>query len=343
MTQSISYATAEPVPGNSRGGLIAMGVVSIVLGALAGCVAALTPVGLIVQRMAPQQPVVAPPVASVVSGMLIYVAVATALIWTGIGSCRCRRWCRAVVLVVAWPALVTGVLGVAALAAVLPAMSRTMAAAGAPPGGAGMPQGFFLGVMIGTVVASSVFYVGLPALYLWFYRRPQTKLTLDALDPRPNWTDGRPLPVLGLSIWMAVAAAGTLSALAYGVAPLFGTFVTGPAAAVVLIAAAAAIAWGARQAYHVRAAGWWAALAFAVLAPASWEITVGIRGLRPFYELAGFPVEQVDQIEQFQGSAAWATIAFPLLSAALVVAFLIYARRFFFTAPAPGGASDVNA
>jgi hypothetical protein len=287
---------------------------------------------LVAYRVAPQQPGMAapPPVGSIVVAVLMYAAIAAGLVWTGIASCRCRRWCRPIVLVIAWPSLVIGAMSAVLLAVTVPTM---MAAGGAAAGGGAppMPAGFVTGMVVVTILVSLIFYVALPGLYVWVYRRPQTKLTLDALDPHPNWTDGRPLPVLGVAVWTALTAAGVLSAAAYAVVPVFGTYVTGLAAIAIVVAVAAVLLWGAWQAYHVRAAGWWVPLAFSVLAPASWIGTLATTGLRPFYELAGFPEQQIRQAEQVQGATGWAMAASAGVFAAVTVAWLVYARKFWKT------------
>ena len=50
--------------------------------------------------------------------MAMYGVVSAALIWTGIASCRCRRWVRPIILSLAWPWLVIGVLALAMLGCV---------------------------------------------------------------------------------------------------------------------------------------------------------------------------------------------------------------------------------
>ncbi len=104
MTQVVNYMPVpQPIPG--RTGLIAFGVISIVIGSLAGCMTLVTPMVLLIPRTLPpsqqQPPALSPAVA--IFTVALYAAIATAFIWIGIGSCRCQRWVRPIILCLAWP------------------------------------------------------------------------------------------------------------------------------------------------------------------------------------------------------------------------------------------------
>src|SRR5579862_5052685 len=139
MTHPISYASA---PEQSRhGGLIAFGVISIVIGSLSGCLALAVPLPLFIHNMSPPGAAPAPDVSTIVAALILYGVFATAFIWIGVGSCKCRRWVRPIVLCVAWPSLVMGILSAVIWLALLPVIAPTLA----PPPGAGptMPPAFF--------------------------------------------------------------------------------------------------------------------------------------------------------------------------------------------------------
>src|SRR5262245_4988302 len=109
MTQTIDYKTPEGPFGfrNRKTGLTVMGVVLIVMGGLAGCMTILTPLGIAAgRRSSPAQF----EMRDAVFILLMYALISAALIWGGIGSIRCRRWIRPLVLIMATLALLTGVI-----------------------------------------------------------------------------------------------------------------------------------------------------------------------------------------------------------------------------------------
>src|SRR5688572_1546336 len=207
----IAYATAArpQLEHDRRGGLIAFGIVSILIGSLAGCFAMLTPLSLAMMSFAPtaaRDDVIF----DLIVVTVFYAAAATLFIWTGIGSIRCRRWVRPIVISLGWPTIIMGVLGLAGwlffardLPAVLAMAAQTSAQTPAlapmpgppapPPAPAAFPSSAGLAAIMAVVLA--VFYLILPGAFLWFYSTQNVKRTLEAYDPRTSWTERAPLPV----------------------------------------------------------------------------------------------------------------------------------------------------
>src|SRR5882757_285048 len=88
-------------------GLVIFGILTLLLGCLAGL---FVPLMLFGQMMAAKAPN-APPVnhATMLPGVAVYVLLAVALIWLGIGSIKARRWARALLLIFSWSWLIMGV------------------------------------------------------------------------------------------------------------------------------------------------------------------------------------------------------------------------------------------
>ena len=55
--------------------------------------------------------------------------------------------------------------------------------------------------MVIALLFLGVFFVILPAVWIFFYKSRQVKATCEARDPVARWTDACPLPVLALCLW----------------------------------------------------------------------------------------------------------------------------------------------
>lgn len=329
VTQVVNYMPApQPIPG--RGGLIAFGVISIVIGSLAGCMAlAALPMMLLIPRTLPaqQQPPGLSPAAAMFT-LVLYAAIATAFIWIGIGSCRCQRWVRPIILCLAWPGLVFGIVG---SCVAVPVMVSTMlnSQQGAPP----MPPAVRI-VMVCVMVCTMVlFYIILPGAYVLFYQRRKTAEVLALCDPYPRWTDRCPMPVLGLCIWLVIMELGMLYTLQVMYFPFFGTYLHGAAAAVAVIALVATIGYAAWKCYQLQWSGWWTAMLTLGLWFLSMLLTFIIRGPLDFYRQAGLTDEQLEQ----SGALRLGGLMVPMMGfyAVLFIAYLLYIRRYFKAQPHP--------
>jgi hypothetical protein len=123
-----------PIEDNRRGWLIAFGVVSILIGCLAGCgVASMIAMVFMFARMGGGAAALGmPPDAMMIFGLVtaVYLSAAVLFVWVGIDSIRCRRWVRPVVIAVGWLTIVASLFMLAAL---------VVAWAQAPPGAPGAP------------------------------------------------------------------------------------------------------------------------------------------------------------------------------------------------------------
>ena len=278
-------------------GLVIFGILTLLLGCLAGL---FVPLMLFGQMMAAKAPD-APPMnhATMLPGMAVYGLLAVALIWLGIGSIKARRWARALLLIFSWSWLIMGIF----MTVVMPFfMVKVMA--NLPPnaktGQPAMPPGAITGMVIGMTIFFSVFFVLVPAVWTFFYSSRHVKATCEARDPVTRWTDACPLPVLAFCLWtwLAVPMMLFMSLTGLAVMPCFGVFVSGlPGALFCLVIAAV---WGVAGwwLYRLDARGWWLILIAMVLFMVSALLTYAHHDIIEMYQLQGLPQAQIDQIQK---------------------------------------------
>lgn len=323
----LPYLTPQPAFRGRKGGLIGFGVVLIIMGAFCGLGAAMIPFVLFMASLAPPGSVPQQDVRGMIMGGIMYALLAALFVTTGIGSIRCRRWVRPIMQIVAWTWLATGVASMAMMLLLLPQMAVPPGAAGtAPPN---LPAGFMYGILAITLLFLSIFYIGLPALLAWFYRRADVQQTLDFYDPGPAWTDRCPTAVLGLSLGMWLAAAMTLFSLLYNFMPFFGFLLTGWSAAVALVVTALLTAYAAWASFQCRPAGWWASTLILVALGASMLLTSMRHNITDFYAAIDMPQHQLDVIRQLSpGQQAALHLSMAVMWIACL-AYMLYVRRYF--------------
>ena len=228
--------------------LMLFGLLQILLGCLCGLLAVMMVVGYALGTMAGGPQGAAIDARSMIPAVAVYLVFALGSIWLGVGSILARRWAWTLTVVLSWIWLVMGAVGFAAfLLLVGPMMSATMAQQANMP-----PQARVVIHLIAAAVAACI-YILLPAVFVVFYHREAVRATCLRRDPRIRWTDRCPMPVLALSILLALSVVSMPSALVYGpVMPLFGVYVSGPAAMAVILLVVAAMAYCAWGAYRLK-------------------------------------------------------------------------------------------
>jgi hypothetical protein len=137
-------------------------------------------------------------------------------------------------------------------------------------------------------------------VWIFFYGSRHVKATCDARDPVPCWTDACPLPVLAMSLWLwfAVPMLALIPVAYHGVAPFFGSFLTGAPGALFYLAMAAVWAWAGWRIYRLDARAWWVVLVVAVLFSVSSLLTYAHHDILEMYRLMGYPEAQIEQIQK---------------------------------------------
>ena len=293
--------TIEAVPApdykNRSTGLVVFGILTLLGGCLVGL---FVPLMLFGQAMAAKVPNAPPPnTMFILPAVAMYGTLAGALIWLGIGSIRARRWARALLLILAWSALVMGVV----ITAVLPyVMSKAMA--NLPPnaqtGQPAMPPGAITAMIVGLTIFYFILFVVVPAVWVFFYGSRHVKATCEARDPVPRWTDACPLPVLGFSLWtwLAVPMMLVWPLTGHAVMPCFGVFVTGLPGGLICVGIAAVWGWAGWWLYRLDARGWWLILIAMVLFAVSTGLTYAHHDIIEMYQLMGYPQAQIDQFQK---------------------------------------------
>ena len=311
-----------------RTGLMIFGILVILLGL---CVGLMAPLMLVGQVMAQRVPGMEPtPMRFVLPAIFMYLGLAAGFIWLGIGSTMCRRWARALLLILSWMWLLGGIVGIVVLALILPQIFAGPWP-GAQPGMPPLPEPARLAITVVVLAISSVIYVVIPSGLVVFYRSRHVKTTCEIRDPVARWTDACPLPVLALSLMLGLGAA-TMPLMMVGyhsIVPCFGTYLSGAPGAVILLVTMILYGWGARANYKLNMAGWWVTLLGFGLWMLSAAVTFARVGMLPMYELMEFPKTQLDLMRQM------GFLNGPYLCVMMLVlwlpffGFLIYTRKFF--------------
>ncbi len=308
-----------------RTSLLVFGILEILLGVL--CVLM---VGLMVlaQSMMSRSSETALNSRMMIPIVLVYVALGTAFVWLGIGSIRCRRWARALLLILAWYWLCIGIITVPMMGFFMP---RILAAIPPAPNGQAVPSGMLTVIVVFQLVFMSLFLVVLPGVLVLVYRSRHVKATCEARDPVRRWTDACPLPVLAVVCGLWLGAVTMLGIpLAYdGILPFFGALVSGLPGTLLAIGLAGLFLWIGWMWYRLRVTGWWALVAMVIVLGISNLITFSHVDIMELYQRMGYPQAQIDLIRRqglisgqimVWGSAIW---LMPMLG------YVLWVKRFF--------------
>lgn len=303
-------------------GLLVFGILEILLGVMC-----LLMVGFIIlgQAMLSRTPG-AFDSRMMVPGMLVYVGLAAVFVWVGIGSIRCRRWARALMLILAWAWLCVGLISVPVMGFVMPGILAT-----STPKGQGLPQGALVVILVVQLVFMTLLMVVVPGVLVFFYQSRHVKATCETRDPVRRWTDACPLPVLALACFLWL---GSVSMLIYpfaygGVLPLFGTIVSGLPGTLLAVVLAGVWFWLGQMCYRIKIAGWWALLAILIVFSISSFITFLHLDIMDLYRKMGLPEAQLDLIRR-QGLISskfmlWTSVVWLVPT----LGYLIWVKRFF--------------
>jgi hypothetical protein len=264
-------------------------------------------------------------------GVLFYEGLAALLIVLGVGSVRARRWALALIQIVLWTWLFTGILSVLFLALFIPSMPGSPVAA---------PAGMMPCLILVALVMGGLLVV-VPVVLLLIYRRPDVRRTVEARDPGPAWTDRLPLSLLGIVLALAVSAFFAVVSL-FGIraVPLLGIVIVGWPAKVVLLGIAALLAVLTVAVYRRSEAGWWGLILLQIFQLAN-LVTMRRLNMPSLLRQMGYPEEQVRVAGQF---SLFDKPAFLILMAASWIALLLFllAVRKHFRPASPAGVSPLG-
>ncbi|HTL54112.1 MAG TPA: hypothetical protein VL361_00480 [Candidatus Limnocylindrales bacterium] len=306
-----------------RTGLIVFGILEMVLGALAALMIPLMILGQVMAAQNNQEPMA---VRQLTPALVSYLVISAALITVGIGSCKTRRWARALSLVLAWSWLAIGVISMVMMAFFMPSILKNSQ----PPGQQVPEAALLIGLIVGMVFMGILFIV-VPGVLVLFYRSPHVKATCKARNPSPSWTDACPLPVLGMSLWLGLGAVCTLAMplSTHGVLPAFGKVLSGLGGS--LCCVALALLWGycAWAVYRLRSAGWWIVLISLCIVSVSAWITFSHIDLPELYRVMGYSDRQIDTMKQFSFMQGNRMAYWSVAGVVPMLGFLLFVKRYF--------------
>lgn len=317
--------TINPVPYKDRKtGLAVFGAIQIALGALCALFVPLMIMGMLAAAVMDKGADEALSARAMIPGLLVYVLLAIWFIWMGIGSIQARRWARALCLVASWLWLISGIAGMLFMMLFMPDMYEQMSKDGQ------MPANVVTVVKYVTFGFMAIIYIIIPGAFILFYGSKNTQATCEQRDPVVRWTDKCPLPVLALVLMTGCCAASLPFMGLYGwTVPFFGTIVTGVAGAGIALVFLVLLVYITRGLYRLDLKAWWCAAGLAVLWGASCAITFSQVTLMEFYEKMNFPAQQLEIMRKMSFTQSHSLTYVCLFWGLLVLAFLLYTKRFF--------------
>jgi hypothetical protein len=320
-------STPLPMPYKDRStGLVVFGILTILLGCLAGL---FVPLMLFGQAASAKATGAAAPFSAILPVVFIYGVLAVALVWLGIGSIMTRRWAGALLLIFSWSWLIMGLFVLLFMFFLIPKMLANLSSGGTT-GHPAMPSAAIAGMMVGMFLVFGVLFVILPAVWTFFYNSRHVKATCEARDPVARWTDACPLPVLGCCLWLAFSVPTMLimPIAGHAVMPFFGIFLTGMPGAMLCLAIAAIWSYAVWSLYKLEPRGWWLILIALCVFMVSALLTYARHDVTEMYRLMGYPEVQIEQMQKsglLMGNRMMWLMAFFMLP---FLGYLLYIRKF---------------
>lgn len=269
----------------------------------------------------------------VLPGALIYAALAGGFFLLGIGIIRQRKWARDLLMAFSWIWLVVGVISFLVFSVLMIVMGRDLTAT---PGGPSLPAGVFW--IVTGISAAVIFtiYVVIPSLVLAVFGNRNVTATIRAHHSDPCWTDALPTRVLVMFLLLVSGGFSMTGGFAYTPAvPLFGMFLTGWPAGILMVLLALlwlTLAWGTAG---LRAWAWWGTLLGMALVWVSALVTFFTRDLMDLYRAMDFPAEQLAQFEKWGPLFDPWMPAFVLLGGMVFFGLLMAVKKDFSAARVP--------
>jgi hypothetical protein len=189
-------------------------------------------------------------------GVTVILAFSIGSVWTGIASCRARRWARPMILTGSGYLMAAGTFLILTILLTLPALLDRLEIARKQNRLAISPYALVgvVAIQVGVIAAATVIT---PLAMFRFFADPGMREYLDEADPRQSWMDRCPVPVLA---WSAGCAAVALSALvrlpAEPTLPALVVVLNGAPAIIGLSTIAVLLGWGAWRCFELDRLAW---------------------------------------------------------------------------------------
>jgi len=320
MTDGVIPVVAPPPYKNRRGWLVAFGIFEILIGCVLLLLIAISMYGL---RRVPENPAAPVSVAATMAMVAVmYGAMAIFFVSVGIGSMHARRWARIAMLVVGWCWLAFGVLGMAMMALILPAILQNARQQSSTP----MPAGMDTTVRLVMLSVMGAFFILLPLVFVLFYSGKNVKATCENRSGGTPSGPRRPVVVIVVAVWYAMSAVSCMTVLLVIPAfPLFGFVLMGWSARVAAIVVGGLCAWLAWNLYQQRALAWRVAIGWLVIGLASMLVTQSRLGIVEMYRRMGYSELEIGRMMPFVAYGLYGGVIFGVA----ILVFLIAIRRQF--------------
>ena len=281
---------------NRSTGLVVFGILTLLLGCLIGLFTLLMAFSLVLPKSSSATPVNP---SAILLAMSIYGSMAVAFAWLGIGSIMARRWARALLLILSWYWLLTGILMTASMPFFMAKTFENLPP-NAKTGHPVMSHGVITDMIVGMESFFGVFFVLTPAIWIFFYGSRHVKTTCEVRDPVKRWTDACPLPVLGVCIWLVAGAAMLLMMpiAGHGVIPFFGIFISGLPGTLLYLLLGFLWVYAGWLLYKLDMRGWWIIVIALVAFLMSALLTYAHHDIFEMYLLMGYPAVQIEQFKK---------------------------------------------
>jgi hypothetical protein len=253
----------------------------------------------------------------------VYSGLGIAGIALGIGSIRCRRWARDLILSLGSFGLTAGVPGcIAAIFMVGKTMKASMAQSGTE-----ISEGALTAIVILMSIFYSFIFIGLPLAIVLLYRGKNVLQTCIARSGPGGWTSHLTIPQIVCTLICFLLFVNTLLLPLYMPAVMIWDFIiTGPPAIAILITFAALTGYATWGLYYQTAAAWWLGLISIIVICLNYGIAFYVGDIAEFYRAMNFSAEQITLI---QDSGVIASMRYLWISS---LAYILIALGFFLRA-----------
>ena len=303
-------------------GLLAFGILQIIIGAFAALTVPIMVLSMVFVSRASEG--VGTSATMMIPSILIYLLAAIWFIWMGIGSIKAKRWARSLILVASSFWLISGIMALIMMMLMLPTMYDQINASGQ------LPEAMITIMQYGTFGFMLILYVILPGGLVLFYRSKHVKATCEHKDPNIPWTDRCPMPVLAITIATGCGALCMPISGLYGWAlPCFGSISSGTTGIMIALFSMLILGYIAWGTYRLKLSAWWCALGMVFTYGSSSALTFSRVSMVDFYERMDLPAEQIEVMRAYADTQGPLLIASTAIWAVLLIAYLLYIRRFF--------------
>lgn len=228
-------------------------------------------------------------------GLIFYIFLSTAVIYLGIGTIKCKKWARALGTAGWGLMLVYGVIGMVYFFLIISEYPKMLPQkAGGPP-----IQNILPVIMLIMGIIISIFTIGVPALFFFFFKNRHVKMTCESYDTKRRWTDAVPVPVLPLVLVMVSFLMYILMMPFYNfIIPFFGEYIMGFKGALVLIPCLILVIFLIKPIYKLKIYSWYITLVSGIIFGISILLTFFKADYIDLYKKMGYPEKQIELMQK---------------------------------------------